>query len=245
VSHPGEEALVLHHYGEGSDRAVAEHLAACRTCRESYQALRADLARIAVEAVPARGDDYGAAVWRRLEPRLGVASERRARLRRLLAGGAIAASLVVAFLLGRFPSRPAHDAGGERLATAVRERILLLAVGQHLDRSQQLLVELLNGPSEADDLAPERRRAARLAADNRIYRQVSARSGDAAIARVLDDLERALLEVAHAPSPLTPGGLGELRAGLEDAGILFKVRVVSSQLRARQREAAGSGGESS
>ena len=43
----------------------------CETCRGEIAALRATLEAAADSPVPERGGDYGAAVWARLEPRLG------------------------------------------------------------------------------------------------------------------------------------------------------------------------------
>jgi len=59
---------------------------------------------------------------------------------------------------------------------------------------------------------------------------------DAAVAGVLDDLERVLIEIAHSPDEVSGPQLDDLRRDIEDRGLLFKVRVLGSQ--ARQRESA-------
>src|SRR5256886_13088769 len=48
--------------------------------------------------------------------------------------------------------------------------------------------------------------------------------GDAALASVLDELERVLLDVAHSPEEVTPAQLDKIRQKIEAQGILFKVR---------------------
>jgi hypothetical protein len=71
-------------------------------------------------------------------------------------------------------------------------------------------------------------------AANRLYRHASARAGDGETAAVLEDLERNLLEIAHGPSTLTARDLEAVRARLDTAALLFKVRVLSEQLRERE-----------
>jgi hypothetical protein len=51
---------------------------------------------------------------------------------------------------------------------------------------------------------------------------------------VLDELERVLLEVAHSPSKLDSTEFEQVRQRIESQGILFKIRVVSSNLRERE-----------
>ena len=124
-------------------------------------------------------------------------------------------------------------------AGQVRERILLVAVGDHLERSQTVLLELVNAqPGQPLDVASERERAGDLVAENRLYRQTAARTGDTRVASVLDDLEPVLLEIAHGPGRLTPEELENLRQRIEGDGILFKVRVVGSTVRHREEKAA-------
>jgi hypothetical protein len=53
---------------------------------------------------------------------------------------------------------------------------------------------------------------------------------------VLDELERVLLDVAHSPSKLNSVEFAQFRQRIEGDGILFKIRVVGSNL--REREAA-------
>ena len=48
---------------------------------------------------------------------------------------------------------------------------------------------------------------------------------------VLDELERVLLDITHAPARISPEELEKLRQRLESEGILFKVRVVGSNVR--------------
>jgi hypothetical protein len=161
--------------------------------------------------------------------------------------------VIGAFLAGRGslplggPSRPKPGAqiaaGGE--SGAVRERVLLVAVGDHLERSQTILVELANAGAPKDgqlDISYEQHAAEDLLESNRLYRQTASSTGDASTAAMLEELERVLLEIAHSPSAVSEKQLDELRKQIEDRGIIFKVKVFGKQV--EQREAAPSNGNS-
>jgi hypothetical protein len=122
---------------------------------------------------------------------------------------------------------------------AARERVLLAAVGSHLDRSRVVLTEIAhrNGGSAAD-IAPEQATAADLVAANRLYRQAAGRNGDAAVAAVLEDLERVLVEIANSPSPASHDDLARWREQIQTGGLLFKVTVMGARVRERQQDAA-------
>jgi hypothetical protein len=187
---------------------------------------------------PERGEDDGARVWERLRPQLGLAAPPRVvpirgRLwPRAVSVAALAAALVLAFLLGRrFPDQP------QPLSAEVRERVLVVAVGDHLERSQMVLVELVNAPTgEAMNVKAQRALADELVSANRLYRQAAARSGEPALTAVLEELERVLVEVAAGPDALTADDLAELQKRIESRGLLFRVRVIGSLVREREKE---------
>ncbi len=235
--HPSEDDLVLHHYGESDHASVAKQLAACAYCRASYQALQRVLAAVSASEVPERDAGYGAAVWRRLRPRLQQPPARAKLLpfvRRFVPVGAIAASLVLAFVLGRTAGRNEVRVA-QPIPAPARERILLVAVGEHLERSQMVLIELQNATGNGSvDIQSERDWAEQLVPANRLYRQAALRAGEPGVASVLDDLERVLVEIATSPDQLAPAALEELRQRIEAQGILFKVRVLGSQVRERE-----------
>ncbi len=160
---------------------------------------------------------------------------------RLAMGGAVAALLVAAFVAGRSsvqpPAQP-ETMRAEAPSDEARERVLLAAVGSHLDRSRVMLTEIAhrNGGGAAD-ISPERATAADLVADNRLYRQAAVRNGDAAVAAVLEDLERVLVEIAASPSPASHDDLARWREQIQTKGLLFKVTVMGSRVRERQQDA--------
>ncbi len=121
----------------------------------------------------------------------------------------------------------------------VRERVLVVAVGEHLGHSERMLIELSNAapndPAQKEvNISAEQRRAEDLLEENRMYRQTALQEGDAGLASVLDELERVLLDVAHSPEEVTPAQLEAIQKKIEARGILFKVRVVNKELQQRQ-----------
>ena len=238
TAHLGEEDLILLHYGESQDPAAERaHLATCAQCRASYDGLERTWAAVSSSEVPERPAEYGRTVWWRLRPRLrqpqsGAAA---AWTRRLGPFAAIAASLVLAFLLGRV-SRERELQIAQPINEPARERILLVAVGEHLERSQMVLVELQNaGGGDSVDISAERQWAEELVPANRLYRQAALRAGEPGVASVLDELERVLVEIAMSPDRLASPGLEQLKQRIESQGILFKVRVIGSQVREREQ----------
>jgi hypothetical protein len=243
LPHPTEDELILHFFGEGSRPAVVQaHLALCDACREQFEAIAATMALAAAPDGPARGDLYGLEVWQRIRPQLPPrdfwSRIRHPRWSTVAAGAAVAACAAAAFVAGRSwpapsvspaPSAPIVATEGDAQA-----RALASALVEHLDRSERVLVDLANADGPGADVSREQAWAADLVDANRLYRDAAAQTGDAATALVLDDLERTLLDIVHAPSPLTAAALDDVRTRLDAAALLFKVRILSSELRERE-----------
>ena len=246
MKHLTEEELIAYREGVTAERAgIARHLADCEQCRVELERIEAVLAALDTLPVPNPGEDYGRRVWQQIAPHL---PEKPAewwqswyRPKRLGAWAAVATMLVMAFLAGRITK---HEGPGNKVDNKeqIRERVLVVAVGEHLGRSEMMLVELSNAaPLDARqkhvNISAEQRRAQDLLDENRLYRQTALQEGDAALASVLDELERVLLDVAHSPEEVTPAQLEKIRQKIEAQGILFKVRVVGRELQERQKAA--------
>ena len=121
--------------------------------------------------------------------------------------------------------------------------VLVLAVVDHLDRSQMMLVELMNADPDQPviNISNEQTRARELVAANRVYRQSAAQAGDETTGDVLDELERVLIEIANAPEGAGKAEIEALRARITSRGLLFRVRVVNSEMRQREQRLVGSG----
>jgi hypothetical protein len=144
---------------------------------------------------------------------------------------------VAAFLAGRQWPIPAEPAAPRVAAfpPEASERIRLAAIRDHLDRTERVLLDLMNAQGGAIDVSAQQTWAGELIDASRLYRAASRRAGDEGVASVLDDLERNLLEIVHGPSHLTPAELAAMQLRLDAAALLFKVRVLSSELRDRER----------
>src|SRR5690242_274000 len=241
MKHMTEEELIAYKEGVAAQRAViAQHLAACQECRAELERIEAVLAALDTLPVPNPGDDYGRHVWQQIATRL---PERPARWwqewfepRRFATMGALAAIIVAAFLTGWF----LRDKRTPEAIAKIRERVLVVAVGDHLNKSEMFLVGLSNvQPNSASEklvnISSEQRRAEDLLEENRLYRQTALQEGDNVMASTLDELERFLLDVANSPDEITPAQLEKIRQKIEAHGILFKVRVVGRELQERQK----------
>jgi hypothetical protein len=225
---------VLLYYGESDEAAsIDQHLVECEACRKEFRALQLVLNTVDSAPVPERGAEYGRAVWQRIEKRIGKRKQRRFAQWWIWAP-AMAALLVTAFLAGRLTHKPVGTDVAKN--QQIRERILMVAVGDHLERSQMVLAELSNAPDHVGklDITDERQMASELLDDNRLYRQTARSTGNTAVANVLDDLERVLIEIAHSPTEVSSGQLDDLRQQIESRGLLFKVRVMGSEVRQQE-----------
>jgi hypothetical protein len=246
TNHLEDEQLILHYYGEAeAGENVDAHLTHCDHCREQYQNLLRVLNSVDSAPVPARGPEYGAQVWQKVAPRIRQSKWPLSVFihvhswQKWVAAATMAVLLIGAFLAGRHSSpskQPISIAGTGQ----VRDRILMVAVGDHLERSQMVLVEIANSTGAAN-IAPERAMAENLVEANRIYRQTAAATGEPAVAGFLDDLERVLLDIAHSPDEVSGQQLEALRHSIEAQGLLFKVRVVGTQLRERSEQPPAAG----
>jgi len=245
MTHCSDDDLVLHYYGE--DERPAAHLSACGECRVRFHELTAVLQAATPLDVPERPDHYGLEVWQRIHHRLPT---RAAWWQGLWswqwAAAATAAVLLLAvgFTAGRVwrvedaatpiadASRPAVTEGDD-----AQRRVLLLTVADHLDQSDRVLTDVVNAQGGLD-ISSEQAWAVDLVAASRLYRQEALETNETSLAAVLDELERTLLEIVHRPSRVTNADLEEIRRRVDSAALLFKVRVMSTELRELTEPAA-------
>jgi len=267
MNHLTEEELIEYQYGESQN--AAQHLAACPACSAALAALREDLAglvdRETLAPAASRDTQYGENVWRRLRPSLIPHQERQRFWRRinlrvgLRLAAASAALLLTAFFAGRaWEARHAAHPVAANHASAVdpqsgeqsRERIIVLVLGDHLDRSERLLAEL-NHPREAAGDPALQTTARELLTENRLYRQSAHRAAEnsstnTAVSQSLDgtleDLEPLLAEVANKPNGLSLEEIKQLQKEMNTGALLFEVQVLHARIQQQARGSVASKG---
>ena len=255
AQHISDEDLLLDYYGEATpeQRAVMRaHVESCAECRALDRELRAVLAFVDSEPMPPAPPGFEREMWTRLEPVVSGLSRtneigRKAadttwsfEFPRWALAASVAALAVGAFALGRVWDTPtttpkvAESIGTRELS----ERMLRSEVEEHLERSQRVLVELVNGDDSAPVLlASDRERAADLVAAGRLYRRSAEQMGDRDTRDLLEDVERVLVEIANGPDVESSNGLSEVRARITDQDLIFRLRVMTAAMQARERRA--------
>jgi hypothetical protein len=206
MTHLTEEELVEIYYG-GERKS---HLDQCAACQGQFEEIESALNAFNDLPVP----EPPPFTWR--EPFFA----RLLRQPAWLLAPALAAGLFAAFFLGR-ASNPRVPAAIQ-LADTGRERILLVTLGAHLERSQMVLLELANGDRANFPAAQERAR--NLIGENRLYRQTTLYSGDRNYTALLDELDRVLTAIANAQSNSSTADTEQIER------LLFKIRVTDSNL---------------
>jgi hypothetical protein len=234
MKHLIEDELVELYYGEGTTAANA-HLGACRECSRKYAEFSRSLEEIRPAAVPKRGADYGERVWQTLRSQL-IPYEKKTAGWRGWAGWKAAAMtvacvmlLAAVFLGGRYWERGTTKKAKLTDSPQSTQRVVLVVLTDHLDRTERLLVQLEHSQSrdrvENDQMQSEARE---LLASNRLYRVTAGNTGDAELASALDRLEGVLAEIANDPN-LTASDLKRVRKDMNTKGILFEIRVLQAR----------------
>jgi hypothetical protein len=103
------------------------------------------LRRIGEYPAPERGAGYGAEVWARLLPQLPLEKPKSRFSRWWTLAPAVAALVLAAFVTGILVERQRHHEG---FSTKAQERVLLMAMSEHLESAEVVLAELVNGDAQ-------------------------------------------------------------------------------------------------
>ncbi|MGD1071296.1 MAG: hypothetical protein ABSB15_14240 [Bryobacteraceae bacterium] len=231
MKHLTEEDLIRLYYGEsGAPDGARDHLGECRECSSAAESLAATLKVCSEWNVPEPGSGFERSVWARLVPQM-PGRDRTGWFRVWVAAAAMAALIAIAFIAGRTtPSpQPSLTAG---LSSQARQRILEISLADHLDRAAMLLTEISNATdTDAEDFSSDRARAQDLVEEGRLMRQLLASQGESATLAFLDEVERFMLEVANSPDKVGPEEIHRLQRRIGAGSLLFKVRIIESNLR--------------
>lgn len=245
MHHLTEYELVAHAYAEDETDAVQQHLERCGECAKAYAAVSSDLGEMEFTPVPMRDEQHGKQVWESIVDRLPEYEmpKRRWFAGRLwggLAVGACAGLLVFGFVAGRIwerkqvqpaqtlVSNPAQEK--ESSAAHAQERVVVVVLSDHLDRTERLLMELKHADvGNAETVSPLRDEARTLLAANRICRKNAKQNDDPDLAPALDRLDHLLAALADQPEGLNSVGIIKLQEEMNSDGLLFEVRVLRSR----------------
>jgi hypothetical protein len=211
------------------------HLKACPACASRYAELCRVLKAVVPPTPPARGKDYVEQVWQSIGASLPVYEKPRRqwmRYYRPLGWAAACVLLVaVAFIAGRRWERKQAPQVAVAADPQARQRVVIVVLGDHLDRSERLLVQLNHAGAGDLSSLPLRSEAQELLASNRLVRQSAAQAGDLSVEASLDRLERLLMELANEPGNLTEADINRLRQEMNTDGLLFDIRVLRSRVK--------------
>lgn len=238
MNHLTDEQLVEHYLADGGNRVMVEtHLRICNRCELAYEEISNSLG-VRPPEPPLRERGYGERLWQSIEAPLRPypAKPKRSWLswphswRGPVLVGACLAGLIVAFLGGSVWERGRKHPEMASNPSQAKERVVLLILNDHLDRSERLLVELNHAGADKEDLDSSLQAEARqLLPDNRLYRQTLAGSGDPMMTAALDHLERVLLEVANSPDKLSGEDIARIEQEMNTDSLLFQIRVLRAK----------------
>lgn len=236
--HPTEDELVLLFYGDTSaddEQRLTAHVETCADCQPVWREIKGSLAAVDAAGIPEPPADFERVMWAKVQRDIGdIQPATQWGAPRVWLPVVSLAVLVLAVTIGPAVWNAIRTTNPTNPTSTQPERALLVAMDEHLERSELLLVELMNAdepgvePSAADDLL----------LSSRLYRQTAAHTGHVELASMLEDLERVLVEIARGPKEMKKNDLDALRTRITDEDLLFKVRVVTDEVRKRQQAIA-------
>jgi hypothetical protein len=237
MNHLTDEQLIEHYFAEGANRVVAEtHLRICNRCEQVYEEISNVLAVRGPELL-AREPGYGKRLWQSIQAPLRPYPATKRRYfawPRLVFTGACLLGLAAAFVFGALWQRSRTHPSEAANSPQAKERVVLLILDDHLDRSERLLIELNHAgaePAHLDDSLDDslQAEARQLLPDNRLYRQAISASHDPIMSAALDHLERVLLEIANSPDKLNDADLERIEQQMNTDSLLFQIRVLRAR----------------
>jgi hypothetical protein len=250
MKHLSEKEIVEHYFSDAGSRAsrvASRHLDECAECAAERARVADDMSAMqGMDFIELRAD-YGESVWSRVSAALPERVIEKSPVRRLTWGrgwrlgwgwglGYVAASAVLvlgAFQIGRVWEQRQHSVATAAKAPTpapMERRVVVVVLGDHLDRSERLLVELKHADGEdVDVVKPLREEALNLLAANREFQEDADKGDDTALKEALDHLDHLLTDVANDPGGLNAASIARLQRQMKADGLLFEVRVLRSR----------------
>jgi len=256
MRHISTEELVEHFYGESS-AAVLAHVEGCAECAGALADLTSELAELPRMDPPIRDAAYGERVWQAIAPTLTAYPTRKrswlswkwgnpGRMHApLWRGMGLAAACSVLLAGAFFAGRLWEQKKQVPVAVAPKmvqpptkqpqQRVVVVVLGDHLDRSERLLVELKHADADSAEITnPLRDEARTLLAANRTFCRETSQTDDPELATALKHLDSVLAELANQPGGLNAAALAKLQNEMKSDRLLFEVRVLRTRTPDRQ-----------
>jgi hypothetical protein len=236
--------LVEYYYRESPRMAQCQrHLEECSDCARAFAELTRDLQLVKAPELPLRDEKYSQSVWEAIRPSLPVYQKRNRAARwahsahwahwwRPLTWTTACALLVaIAFSAGRHWESRQKSHLAATPDPEVRQRVVVVVLNDHLDRSERLLVELNHAQGDVfTESGPLQTQARELLANNRLIRQSAGDAGSPQLEAALDRLERLLAELVNQPGGIREADVKRLREQMNTEGLLFDIRVLRSRM---------------
>ena len=195
-SHLTDEQIHQYLFGDLPETDSA-HLQSCDICQSEMESFRRTVDHLAQWSAPPRPADYGSLVWRRLAAQIAQPRKPLWRTPAVLGWSSAVACGIAVVLIVLIPHRqPAIIQPPPIARIPISERLLQVAVQDHVRRAASLLTKLESQPEKGaanrSDRASEWEAISNLVAENRLYRQTAEQEDDRQQVQLLTDLERPL-----------------------------------------------------
>jgi hypothetical protein len=207
------------------------HVAACPECRDECNGARRTLQLLRNWDAPELPPDYESAVWQKLAASLPPEKKPLSLPRPpviWIAAAALTAVIVAAISLQFANSRVPEPRESPTQASEASQRILSVAVTDHIERTIAVLSPFVNEePRQSTPLADvpvEQNTVEDLLAENRLYRQTAMQDKERNTAALLDEIGQVLVELEHSPAKLPGPQARDLQQRLVDSSLLSKMK---------------------
>lgn len=213
--------------------------------RLELEAMRSMLELTRARAPDDPGSRYWNNFWARLQPKLKRKSwwqqlveffAPRRGLRVATVMGTLAAALIMAVvLLYQFAVGPEVEPLEETTSFEIVKRtdgFFERAAGSHLERSRLLLQDVVNvasnGSPQVERLIDNRKRGEELLSQNRSFRHAAESQKNAKLAKLLEELELILIDIANLDTDVAQEALNSLQRRIAKKKLLSKIEILSS-----------------
>ncbi len=235
---------------EEESKNIEHHLAACKACTEELNQLRYALALLpspSADPAEGKGKEFFDALALRIEnkirqqqsPRSNPLTEFAEKVRSFVTlrpsyayafGGTLVAIALAVFFVVRQPEEPVEYAGKEESVSdyELAHFQAQQRMSNYLQKSKTLLVGIAN--MKQDDRGDADFTAERTLSRNLVHeaRFLKSQPMDERSARLLQDLQKILVELANLEETNDVPNVEMIRSGIDEENLLFKIRMAEA-----------------